>query len=120
MLRIHRVYREKDRRPLDRYKDQFYVQGHAAALMWRKAVERAIEAGHESPTGEDLKAALESFQNVVLDGMTAGPISFSPTDHRPQANESVYAVSARTDAGGVVFRFVDQYSIELDPKWLGY
>ncbi|KYF63248.1 hypothetical protein BE11_03375 [Sorangium cellulosum] len=120
MLRIHRTYREKDGRPLDRYKDQFYVQGHAAALMWRKAVERAVDAGHESPTGEDLKAALETFQNVVLDGMTAGPISFSPTDHRPQANESVYAISARADAGGVVFRFVDQYSIELDPKWLGY
>ncbi|WP_437878904.1 protein kinase domain-containing protein [Sorangium sp. So ce513] len=123
MLRIHRAYREKDGHPLDRYQDQFYVQGHAAALMWRVAVERAIDAGHESPTGEDLKAALEGFQNVVLDGMTAGPISFSPTDHRPQANESVYVInagSAGADAGGVVFRFVDHYSIELDPKWLGY
>ncbi|WP_437738439.1 protein kinase domain-containing protein [Sorangium sp. So ce1335] len=120
MLRIHRAYREKDGHSLDRYQDQFYVQGHAAALMWRAAVERAIDAGHESPTGEDLKAALESFQNVVLDGMTAGPISFSPTDHRPQANESVYVINAGADAGGVAFRFVDHYSIKLDPKWLGY
>ncbi|WP_437994788.1 bifunctional serine/threonine-protein kinase/ABC transporter substrate-binding protein [Sorangium sp. So ce185] len=120
MLRIHRVYREKDDHPLDRYQDQFYVQGHAAALMWREAVERAVDAGRERPTGEDLKNALESFQNVVLDGMTAGPISFSPTDHRPQANESVYTIRASGDAGGVAFRFVDHYSIELDPKWLGY
>ncbi|WP_437663277.1 protein kinase domain-containing protein [Sorangium sp. So ce1182] len=120
MLRIHRAYREKDGHPLDRYQDQFYVQGHATALMWREAVERAIDAGHASPDGEDLKAALETFQNVVLDGMTAGPISFSPTDHRPQANESVYKISASADAGGVAFRFVDQYSIELDPRWLGY
>ncbi|XXX82656.1 bifunctional serine/threonine-protein kinase/ABC transporter substrate-binding protein [Sorangium sp. So ce134] len=120
MLRIHRVYRERDSHPLDRYQDQFYVQGHAAALMWRKAVERAVDAGRERPTGEDLKNALESFQNVVLDGMTAGPISFSPKDHRPQANESVYTIRASGDAGGVAFRFVDHYSIELDPKWLGY
>ncbi|WP_437651105.1 protein kinase domain-containing protein [Sorangium sp. So ce362] len=120
MLRIHRAYREKDDHPLGRYQDQFYVQGHAAALMWRKAVERAVDAGHERPTGEDLKNALESFQNVVLDGMTAGPISFSPTDHRPQSNESVYAIRASGDAGGVAFRFVDYYSIELDSTWRGY
>lgn len=120
MLRIHRAYREKDGHPLDLYRDQTYVQGHAAALMWREAVERAIDAGHTHPTGEDLKAALEGFQNVVLDGMTAGPISFSATDHRPQANESVYAISASVDGGGVGFRFVDHCSIELDAKWLGY
>ncbi|WP_437804857.1 protein kinase domain-containing protein [Sorangium sp. So ce1078] len=120
MLRIHRAYREKDGHPLDLYQDQFYVQGHAAALMWREAVERAVDAGHERPTGEDLKNTLEAFQNVVLDGMTAGPISFSPTDHRPQSNESVYAISASGDAGRVAFRFVDHYSIELDAKWLGY
>ncbi len=118
MMRIHRAYREKDNHPPDKHRDQSYVQGYAAALMWREAVERAIDAGHSRPTGEDLKNALESFQNVVLDEMTAGPISFSPTDHRPQANESVYMVSAAN--GRPAFTFVDQYSIELDPKWLGY
>ncbi|MDC0676288.1 bifunctional serine/threonine-protein kinase/ABC transporter substrate-binding protein [Sorangium atrum] len=120
MLRIHRAYREKDGHPLELYQDQPYVQGHAAALMWREAVERAIDAGRTHPTGEDLKAALEGFQNVVLDGMTAGPISFSAKDHRPQANESVYTIGGGADGGGVGFRFVDHCSIELDAKWLGY
>jgi ABC-type branched-subunit amino acid transport system substrate-binding protein len=118
MMQIHDMYRDRDQEPRDRYADVRYVQGYAAALMWRQAVERAIDAGHKSPTGEDLKNALESFKNVVLDGMTAGAISFTPKDHRPQANESVYkldAVNAQT-----AFTFVDQYSIELDPTWLGY
>ncbi len=52
--------------------------------------------------------------------MTAGPISFSATDHRPQANESVYTIGGGADGGGVGFRFVDHCSIELDAKWLGY
>ncbi|WP_159397307.1 bifunctional serine/threonine-protein kinase/ABC transporter substrate-binding protein [Sorangium cellulosum] len=120
MMRIHRAYREKDNHPLDRHQDQLYVQGHAAALMWREAVERAIDAGHTRPTGEHLKAALEGFNNVVLDGMTAGPISFSPSDHRPQANESVYVLAAGEPDGRLALKFVDQVSIKLDPKWLGY
>jgi hypothetical protein len=115
MLDIHDTYRQKDGDPLDTYRDVRYVQGYAAALMWQKAVEQAVAAGHTSPTGEDLKTALEGFKGVTLDGMTAGPISFASSDHRPQANESVYMISATG-----VLTFVDRYSIDLDPKWRGY
>jgi serine/threonine protein kinase len=118
MLRIHDMYREKDHEPRDKYADGRYVQGYAAALMWREAVERAIDAGHKTPTGEDLKNALETFHHVVLEGMTAGAISFSPKDHRPQANASVYKLDSSNPRS--VFSFVDQYSIELDATWLGY
>lgn len=118
LMRVHDTYREKDHEPRDKYADVRYVQGYVAALMWREAVERAIDAGHRKPRGEDLKDALETFQNVVLEGMTAGPISFSAKDHRPQANESVYKLDAVNSRSG--FTFVDQYSIELAPQWLGY
>jgi branched-chain amino acid transport system substrate-binding protein len=75
----------------------------------------ALDAGHATPSGEDLKTALEGFKQVGPDGLTAGPISFSPEAHRPQANESVYGISPNGD-----LTFVDKYSISLDPTWLGY
>jgi ABC-type branched-subunit amino acid transport system substrate-binding protein len=115
LMETHQAYRRKDGHPLDLYRDVRYVQGYAAAIMWHKAVEMAIDTGHTTPTGEDLKNALESFQGVDLRGMTAGPISFSPKDHRPQSNESVYVLN---DQGELTF--VDGYSIELNPNWLGY
>jgi hypothetical protein len=118
MLRIHDMYRAKDHATKETYADGRYVQGYAAALMWREAVEQAIDAGHKRPTGEDLKNALESFRNVALEGMTAGAISFSPTDHRPQANASVYKLDSNNPRSP--FTFVEQYSIELGSQWLGY
>jgi hypothetical protein len=115
MMRIHDDYRRKDGHDIEDYRDVRYVQGYAAALMWRRAVEQAIDAGHNTPTGTDLKNALESFDQVRLDGMTAGPISFSAADHRPQSNEAIYKINDRGD-----LEFVDRYSIRLDPEWLGY
>jgi serine/threonine protein kinase len=118
MLAIHDMSRAKDGEPLNKYKDIRYVQGYTAALMWHKAAELAIDAGHTTPTGEDLKNALESFRNVELDGMTAGPVSFSPSDHRPQMNEAVYMIATVNDQS--VLKYVDQYSIERKSEWLGY
>src|SRR5262249_24443961 len=116
MLRVHDMYRAKDHEPKDKYADGRYVQGYAAALMWREAVVRAIDAGHKTPSGADLKNALESFRNVLLDGMTAGPISFSPTDHRPQSTASVYKLDSTNPRSS--FTFQDQYAIEQGPQWL--
>lgn len=115
MMSIHDIYRVKDGQPVDAYRDVRYVQGHTAALMWHKAVEVALDAGHTSPTGEDLKNALESFQEVDLGGMTASPISFSSKDHRPQSAEGVYLIDGKGE-----FFFIDSYSIKLDPTWVGY
>lgn len=115
LLKIHDEYRLKDGDELEKYRDVRYVQGYAAALMWRQAVERAIDAGHNTPSGADLREALESFDQVTLDGMTAGPISFTAGDHRPQSNEAIYKIN-----GQGVLEFVDRYSIRLDDEWLGY
>jgi ABC-type branched-subunit amino acid transport system substrate-binding protein len=97
------------------YRDVRYVQGYASALLWRRAIEAAIDAGHSDPTGDDIKTALEKFDNVDLEGMTAGPISFSETDHRPQSTESIYQL----DSNGTL-AFVDRFTIALIPDWLGY
>jgi hypothetical protein len=115
LMSTHDTYRQKDGQPLDAYRDVRYVQGYAAALMWHKAVELALATGHTSPTGEDLKNALESFREVDLKGMTASPVSFSAKDHRPQSAEGVYLINEKG-----ALTFIDRYSINLDPTWLGY
>jgi ABC-type branched-subunit amino acid transport system substrate-binding protein len=115
MMATHNTYRQKDGDMMAAYQDVRYVQGYAAALMWRAAVEKAIDDGHPSPTGEDLKNALESFQDVSLQGMTAGLVSFTATDHRPQGNAAVYKINDQD-----TLEFVDRYSIALDASWLGY
>src|SRR5262249_47023103 len=52
MMAIHDMSRATDAEGLTKYTDMRYVQGYAAALMWRKAVDRAIDSGKTSPTGE--------------------------------------------------------------------
>ena len=115
MMEIHDTYRAEDGHMPSAYQDVRYVQGYAAALMWQAAVEKAIDDGHTSPTGEDLKNAFESFKDVDLQGMTAGRISFTSKDHRPQANTAVYKINSQN-----TLEFVDRYSIMLSPAWLGY
>lgn len=123
LIALHDEYGAKDvtaappipARKTSDYRDVRYVQGYTAALMWKLAVEAAVDAGHTSPTGEDIKNALESFKNATMSNMTAGPIAFSATDHRPQSTEVVY----KLDESGQ-FAFVNHYSIELVPDWLGY
>jgi ABC-type branched-subunit amino acid transport system substrate-binding protein len=102
-------------RKLDDYRDVRYVQGYTAAAMWAKAMSAAIDKGSSNPTGEDIKNALESFKELDLEGLTAGPISFTGADHRPQSNESIYKV----DANGTL-AFVNKFSVALVPDWLGY
>jgi branched-chain amino acid transport system substrate-binding protein len=123
LIALHDEYAAKDtvaappipaRSPSD-YRDVRYVQGYAAALMWQTAVESAIDAGHTTPTGDDIKNALETFKNISMSNMTAGPITFTAGDHRPQSTEVIY----KLDANGQ-FQFVNNYSIELVPDWLGY
>lgn len=102
-------------RTSSQYRDVRYVQGYAAALMWERAVTAAVKAGHRTPTGKDVKEALETFSGETMNGVTAAPISFSPTDHRPQSGESIY----KLDANGQL-TFVNKYDIPLIPDWLGW
>lgn len=76
-------------RKLDDYRDIRYVQGYVAAVMWEKAMNLALDQGSQNPTGEQLKNVLETFKQQDMEGLTAGPITFSATDHRPQSNESI-------------------------------
>lgn len=103
------------KRAYNDYRDVRYVQGYAAATMWETAVRNALKTGITSPTGDDIKNALEKFTQQDLGGLTAGPITFTTTDHRPQSNEVIYKV----DSGGNL-AFVDRYSITLTEEWLGY
>ncbi len=90
-----------------------YVQGHVGAVVWTMAVEDVIEAGEEI-TGPNIRAALESFNNVSTGGLTA-PISYSPTDHRPYGEARIYSV----DSNGNL-HFESEASIDLEDDWLGW
>lgn len=116
LMDTHDKWRAKDNQPITTYQDVRYVQGYAAAVMWRKGIEAALDAGHASPTGTDLKNALETFNLVDLDGMTAQPISFTPEDHRPQSQEYIYHLNAN----GVLVLADKPPPLALQPKWLGY
>ena len=122
LVALHDAYTAKDfapnppmpaRRSGD-HRDVRYVQGFAAGVLWEKGMLAAIDAGHSNPTGEDLKQAFETFRQVDL-GITAGPVTFTATDHRPQSEESVY----KLDSNGNL-AWVDNYQVELVQDWLGY
>jgi hypothetical protein len=96
-------------------KDVRYVQGYAAAVMWETAVTQAVVAGAKAPSGDDIKNALEKFNQQDLTGLTAGKVTFTTTDHRPQSNEVIYKV----DNGGLL-SLVDTANLALIDQWLGY
>ncbi|WP_394834630.1 ABC transporter substrate-binding protein [Pendulispora rubella] len=112
---ITMVPNSNERRKPESFRDVRYVQGFAAAILWEKAMGIALDAGHRNPTGEDLKNALETFRLVDMGGLTAGPISFSAKDHRPQSNASIYKLDSKGELA-----FVDKLSISLVNEWLGY
>lgn len=97
------------------YRNHHYIRGYAAAMMWHRAVEQAVENGNSSPTGDDIKEALEAFRNEDLEGLTAGPFSFASDDHRSQTRYNVYAIDANGD-----LVFDGDGSIEPGNLWLGY
>ncbi len=97
------------------FRNHHYVRGYAAAMMWHRAVERAVANGATRPTGDDIKEALESFRDEDLEGLTAGLTSMSPTDHRPQTRYNVYAI----DSDGDMVLDSDG-SLQPGDLWLGY
>jgi hypothetical protein len=115
LMETHDAYRLKDGVDRELYKDVRYVQGYVAAWLWRMAVDRAIDDGHDTITADVLKEQLEKMHNVDLGGLTAGPLSYGPKDHRPEAQTAVYNVGP----GGTLV-FEDSYSISLEPTWLGW
>lgn len=97
------------------YRNHHYVRGYAAAMMWHRAVERAVESGATRPTGSDIQAALDSFRDEDLSGLTAGLVSMSSTDHRSQTRYNVYAIDVDGD-----LVFDSNGSLRPSDLWLGY
>jgi branched-chain amino acid transport system substrate-binding protein len=90
--------------------DAMYVRGWATASVWIEALARADQAGNL--TGEGVKAALETFRELDLGGLTA-PITYTATDHRPSTRTPVYVVR-----GGKLVK-VKEYDMPRRPDWLG-
>jgi branched-chain amino acid transport system substrate-binding protein len=116
LVATHDAYRLQDGADPSAYKLVQYVQGYVAAMLWRRGVERALDSGAKVIDGEALKAALETFKSVDMEGLTAGKISFSPTDHRPQSGELLFTM----DATGHFVSSGDNPAFPLLPDWLGW
>ena len=90
--------------------DAMYVRGWCYALVWTEALKRADKAGHL--TGDGVKAALETFKDFDMGGLT-NPITYTPTDHRPETKTAIYQVK-----GGKLVK-VAEYDMPRKPEWLG-
>lgn len=90
--------------------DAMYVRGWCYVLVWTEALKRADKAGQL--TGEGVKAALETFKNFDMGGLT-NPISYTSTDHRPSTKTPIYQIK-----GGKLVK-VAEYDMPRKPEWLG-
>jgi branched-chain amino acid transport system substrate-binding protein len=67
-----------------------YIQGWSAMMAMWEGLKRADKAGELN--GPGLKKALESLENFSTGDLTA-PITFTPTDHRPNTALRIFKVS---------------------------
>ncbi|MDX1577845.1 MAG: ABC transporter substrate-binding protein, partial [Gemmatimonadota bacterium] len=56
-----------------------YTQGWWTMAIFAEGIRRVLEADEE-PTGENIRAALETLEDFDTGGVTA-PITFTPEDH---------------------------------------
>jgi ABC-type branched-subunit amino acid transport system substrate-binding protein len=115
LMAVHSNARSKAGQDPSLFRNHHYVRGYAAAMMWHRGVEQALENGNSSPTGDDIKDALDALRDEGLEGLTAGPLNLAPDDHRSQTRYNVYTIDA---AGDLVFD--GQGSIQPSNLWLGY
>jgi branched-chain amino acid transport system substrate-binding protein len=90
--------------------DAMYVRGWASATVWVEALRRADKAG--KLTGEGVRAALETFKDFDLGGLTS-PVTWTAKDHRPSTRTAVFQVQ-----GGKLVK-VKEYDMPRRPDWLG-
>jgi branched-chain amino acid transport system substrate-binding protein len=86
------------------------VRGWASATVWVEALRRADKAG--KLTGEGVKAALETFKDFDLGGLTS-PVTWTGTDHRPSTTTAVFMVK-----DGKLVKVKD-YTFTRKAEWLG-
>jgi branched-chain amino acid transport system substrate-binding protein len=99
----------KANHPTDTH-DALYVRGWAGAIVWVEALKRADKAG--KLTGEGVRAALETFKDFDLGGLTS-PVTWTATDHRPSTRTSVFIVK-----DGKLVKVKD-YDMPRRADWLG-
>jgi branched-chain amino acid transport system substrate-binding protein len=90
--------------------DALYVRGWSYVLVWTEALRRADKAG--ALTGEGVKAALETFKDFDLGGLT-NPVTYTSSDHRPSTRTAIYQVQ-----GGKLVR-LKEYDMPRKAEWLG-
>src|SRR5437763_863145 len=90
--------------------DAIYVRGWVYVLVWTEALKRADKAN--ALNGPGVKAALETFKDYDLGGLT-NPITYSSTDHRPSTRTPIYMVK-----GGKLVK-IAAYDMPRKPEWLG-
>jgi len=113
LLADHDRYRKLDGEPSDAYRTVHYVYGRVAVAAWKLAVERLLAAGRPV-TGPNLRAMLETFRQVDVEGFAA--ISYSSTDHRPQSGARV----TQLGAAGRIETIGPPLSLTLQSGWLGW
>ncbi|MEO7730214.1 MAG: ABC transporter substrate-binding protein, partial [Kofleriaceae bacterium] len=113
LLADHATYRQLDGDPADAYKTVQYVYGRVAVGTWKLAAERLLDQG-KPVTGASLRAMLESFHNVDIEGFAT--IGYTPTDHRPQSGARVTQLGPHGRMEGVG----QPMSLSLQTGWLGW
>jgi branched-chain amino acid transport system substrate-binding protein len=88
-----------------------YTQGWVAMMVMWEGLKRAAKAGDLSGTG--LKNALETLKDFDTGGLTA-PITFTPTDHRPNTSLRIFKMS------GNKLVPVKSVSIQREARFLGW
>ena len=99
----------KKNHPQDTH-DALYVRGWSYVLVWTEALKRADKA--KALTGEGVKAALETFKDFDLGGLTE-PVTYTHNDHRPSTKTPIYQIK-----GGKLTK-VREYEMPRKPEWLG-
>lgn len=115
LMAVHANARSQAGQEPSLFRNHHYVRGYAAAMMWHRGVDQALENGNSSPTGDDIKDALDALRDERLEGLTAGPLNLAPDDHRSQTRYNVYTIDADGD-----LVFDDEGSIQPSNLWLGY
>lgn len=113
LLADHAKYRKLDGDPADAYRTVQYVYGRVAVATWKLAVERLLDQGRPV-TGPNLRAMLESFRGVDVEGFAA--VSYTAADHRPQSGARI----TQLRAGGRMEAIGQPLSLSLQPGWLGW
>ena len=85
-----------------------YIQGWSSMMVMWEGMKRA-----ESLDGPSVKAAIETIKDFDTGGLTA-PVTYTPTDHRPNTTLNIN----KMDAEGKIVT-VKSVTLERRPEWLG-